>query len=248
MARLILPLLVFGCAAFFAVRHFQGGKQAPPPPPPVVEVPEPISLSDADMERIFEATKDPSPRVKWAAIELLYRRGDPNADKLIKESLALETDPRVRLGTIEVLWRLRHPEARKMLQQALSLETDPEVRRRALELLKADPSKEGTSQMLPALRDPDAGMRSAALSAIGARGDKKLAPEILQMLSDPEPEVRAQALRALAQLQERRAAEYRALQAELRRNYEEVVERSRHPRTALFDEQREDHTVGVDIK
>ena len=185
MVRFILPLLILGCAAFFAVRFFERRKEAPVPPPPVVEIPEPLTLSGADMDKIFDATKDPSPQVRWAAIELLYRRADPKADKLIQEAVALETDPQVKWGTIELLYRIRHPDAKKMIKEALAAETDPELRRRALELLKTDTNKETARQLLPALRDPDKQMRSAALSALGARGDKDLAPEILKMLSDP---------------------------------------------------------------
>ncbi|MBI5243908.1 MAG: HEAT repeat domain-containing protein [Elusimicrobia bacterium] len=192
MARVFLILVILGGGIYFYVKHLGKKEEAPPPPPPVIEIPEPLFLHEAEVAQILRTTKDSDPHVRWAAIELLYRMG--------------------------------HPEAMKLIENTIAMETNAEIRHQAINFLKSAPHKDASRQILPALGDTDIQTRSAALTALGERGDKEIAPEIVKMLSDSEPDVRVKALQALSRLQSKRAEEYRALQDELRRNYQEALE------------------------
>jgi HEAT repeat protein len=70
-------------------------------------------------------------------------------------------------------------------------------------------------------------VKIASLRALGESGDPAAAPYITGALKDFDSDVKMEALKALGGLEEKRKAEFAALAAKLRHDYEEAVKRAR---------------------
>ncbi len=181
-----LFLVAAAAAGAFLVFRLQR-HQAQPPPPAVATQPLP-ALSEAELRKIRASTQDIDPKVRWAAIELLYRLKDPAVDRMVADILAVDSDS--------------------------------QVRRQVVDMLKQGHEPSNAKNLALALKDGEKEVRIAALLALGELGDSRYAPAIAEMLKDYEPDVRMQALRTMGRLQERRQAEYQALAAKLKAEYE----------------------------
>ncbi|MBI4386166.1 MAG: HEAT repeat domain-containing protein, partial [Elusimicrobia bacterium] len=137
-----------------------------------------------------------------------------------------DTDPTVRWAAIELLYRLRDPHALQLIEDTLTLDTDPDLRQNALSLLQRSKPQNAMKNLLPALRDSEVRIRIAALVTLGEVGDAAVTSQIAELLNDSEPSVRLQALHTLAQIQERKRAEYEALNQQLRASYEKQLKQS----------------------
>jgi HEAT repeat protein len=80
------------------------------------------------------------------------------------------------------------------------LKQDPTRRRFALDVLAALGSKEWIADLLPLLKDEDAGVRSGAALAAGILGTKEAIPALIALLQDGNEDLRRNAVRALADL------------------------------------------------
>ena len=94
-----------------------------------------------------------------ALAALLRALDDPNAQ--------------VRAHVADTLGLLADPSAFAALARTLSEDADPFVRARAVYALAMLPGVATLNTLLPALRDPDAGVRCAAAYAIGCSGDQR---------------------------------------------------------------------------
>ncbi len=136
-------------------------------------------------------------------------------------------DPGVRSTALELLYSLGDPEAIAYLERAVAKDPDPDVRLKAVTLLGSKGGGPRQHALVTALKDPQKEIRLAALKGLEQIGDAAAAPWIAQTASkDYEPEVRAEALRVLGSLQDKRRRDFEELATELRKQYEQAVQRS----------------------
>lgn len=170
MQRLILIAVIAGSVFYFATKK-PAKKELEPPPvppePPVIETEPPKVISDAELARIRQATKDSDPQVRWAAIQLLYQVNDPRAMKIIEETLSADTEPTMRRNALDIVRQANRPESAQTLVKAL-MDSEMEIRLAALSAL----GDVGDPAMAPAiagsLHDVEPEVRTAALTALAA--------------------------------------------------------------------------------
>lgn len=169
MQRLILIVVIAGSVFYFATKKPVQKAVTEPPPvppePPVIETEPPQVISDAELARIRQATKDSDPQVRWAAIQLLYQVNDPRAMKIIEETLSADTEASMRRNALEIVRQANRPESAQTLVKAL-MDSEMEIRLAALSAL----GDVGDPAMAPAiagaLHDIEPEVRTAALTAL----------------------------------------------------------------------------------
>ncbi len=169
MQRFLLIAVIAGSIFYFYTKKPVEPPAPPPPPPepPIIEVEPPQVISDAELARIRQATKDSDPQVRWAAIQLLYQVKDPRAMKIIEETLAADTEPSMRRNALDIVKQANRPESAQTLVKAL-MDSEKEIRMAALSAL----GDVGDPAVAPAiagcLHDVESEVRTAALGALAA--------------------------------------------------------------------------------
>jgi HEAT repeat protein len=113
------------------------------------------------------------------------------------------------------------------VQKAVRDDPSPELRLKAVQLLASQPDPITFQKLVRGVSDPDKDVKIASLRALGTSGDPAAAPYITGALKDFDSDVKMEALKALSGLEDKRRAEFNALAAKLRHDYEEAVKRAR---------------------
>lgn len=178
MKRLVLVAVIAGGLFYFYSKKTAAPPPAPPPPPPeppIIETEPPQVMSDAELARIRQATKDADPQVRWAAIQLLYQLKDKRAYKILEEALAIDTEPSVRRNALEVIKEANRPESAQTLVKAL-MDSEMDIRLAALNALGDVGDPLTAPSVAGALHDIEPQVRTAALTAL-SRIQRKVADD-----------------------------------------------------------------------
>lgn len=166
--------LAGGLLLLYRIQKQPPAAPPPPPPPPRITLPPAPVLSDAELAKIREATKDADPQVRWAAVELLYRVKDPLAGQVLRSLLATDTDFTVKTKAIEALTRSGNPGSIEDVMVALK---DPAKEVRLAALLSL--GEMGDARLAPVvvemLRDYEPDVRMQALHTMGRFQEKRQA-------------------------------------------------------------------------
>lgn len=193
----LLTLVVFGGAlAFLVWERKHAQEQDVAPPPP-------------------PAIEIPAPKPVFSEEEL----------RKVRRSLE-DADAEVRWTAAQVLYNIRDPQAVRLLEHLLANDPDPELRMKVVRLLRDREDSARLGALVNSLRDTEKSVRIASLQALGDIGDPSVVTWVTALLKDAEPEVRIEALKTIAKFQEKRKAEFDALAAKLKKDYEEAVRRS----------------------
>ncbi|MBI4057484.1 MAG: HEAT repeat domain-containing protein [Elusimicrobia bacterium] len=100
-----------------------------------------LRLTPETQETLKKISKDPEPKVRWAAMEIIYRLKDPQAILTIHQALPNETDPWVRKNIYQMFAESKDRNAMPLLLKGLK-DYDKEVRIAAINAIGAleDPS------------------------------------------------------------------------------------------------------------
>lgn len=146
--------------------------------------------------------------------------------KGIRKSLD-EPDPGVRWAAMELLYTLRDPEAAALIEGAIEKDPDPGIRVKAVQLLQQKGGAGEVRALIKGLQDTEPEVRIASLRALGEVGDPAAAPWVADLaVNDYDPAVKREALTTLGRFQDKRRAEFAALAARLRREYEAALKRA----------------------
>jgi HEAT repeat protein len=193
----LLTLVVFGGAlAFLIWERKHAQEQEVAPPPP-------------------PAIEIPAPKPVFSEAEL----------RKVRRSLE-DADAEVRWTAAQVLYNIRDPQAVKLLEHLLANDPDPDLRMKVVRLLRDREDSARLAALVGSLRDTEKSVRIASLQALGDIGDPSVVTWVTALLKDAEPDVRIEALKTIAKFQEKRKAEFDALAAKLKKDYEEAVRRS----------------------
>ena len=170
MYRLALIAIFIG-GTFYLYNRNSAKEQAlaplpPPPPPPALEHAPPQVLTQIEIEKIRLATKDGDPQVRWAAIDLLHRVRDPQAQDILQKALKIDSESSVRRKSLDILKNVESPDRLEVLIGALT-DTEREIRVAALVALGDIGDPKSTPAIVRALRDTDPIVRRQALSTLG---------------------------------------------------------------------------------
>ncbi len=172
-----------------------------------------VECGQLDLETLHPLLKDPSARVRTAAVKAvgrhrsresvvlllpLLRNTDGPTRRASGEALVLcraewkdlvpllrETDEAVRSVAVDVLCALRDRAAAPSVRKLLDHEVAG-VRCSAIEALSGLLGREAGTGIAPLLKDADSEVRLVALRAFAVAGDRRVAVEAAALLKDPE--------------------------------------------------------------
>ncbi len=159
------------------------------------------------------ALDDPEPRVRAAAIRLLWEAENPRLAPVFLKMLKNDSDPGVRaaaataLGLFIYLGELEEIPAdllRRVEDNLLMVHSgqdDALIRRRALESLGFSGRKEVPQLIRAAYESEDPDWISSALFAMGRSADDTWGAEVIRMLRHPRTNVQLEAIRAAGELE-----------------------------------------------
>jgi len=207
----ILLVLIFAGGLFFIFKQKKAAARLPPPPSaaslpaPNESLPErdPGRSSNLDMgkearKRLYTLAGDPNDKVRWSALELLYRTGDPNASSIIKDRLAHESENWIKRSIIQMLAQNKDKENLELLAPTVS-DVDGDIRLAGVVALSGFDSAEVVPYLSKALEDSDAEVKLKAMEGL-----KNINTVLDQRRRDYE---RALAEKAAAEAAARQAAE-----------------------------------------
>jgi HEAT repeat protein len=150
----------------------------PPPPPPLESVAKPVKaprpfLAAEQIIKIRASAQHFDPGVRWTALELLYRLGDPQAIHLLSKAVVSDPDNDVRLKAVRLLSGSLGAAPVHTLVRGLK-DFDKDIRMASLEGLAVlgDPAAIPWI-METAQKDYEPEVRAAALRTIGRFQDKR---------------------------------------------------------------------------
>jgi len=203
---------------FLMVSVFVGGlfylyqKQNKPPEPTKEE------LVAEEVEKLKAEIPEPPPELEEAPPAVM------SEIELQKIRLSTkDSDPQVRWAAIELLYRLQDPQAFAILENTLRIDTEVTVRHNALQIMQSINRPEVAMDLVKSLRDTEKQIRMAALIGLGEIADPATTPYIVKALVDVDPDVRTQALHTLGRIQEKKDAQHKERQDQIRTDYENKV-------------------------
>ena len=175
-------------------------------------------LSDSDTLVSFDdlarfALEDNDPRVRAAAIRLLWESEDARLIPIFIKLMRSDSDETVRataagglglfvyLGEVEVIPEDKLKQVEESLLSIYQGQDKPIVRRRALEALGYSSRDEVPAFMESAYASGDKDWMASALFAMGRSADDRWEKQVLAMLDHPEPDVMLEAIRAAGELE-----------------------------------------------
>jgi HEAT repeat protein len=198
MSKLISLIIALAAAGYLLSQY-----RRPPAPPPLPAEPPAAS-----------PTRDMGPAFSEAELEKVRRS--------LKDG-----DSTVRWTAAQLLFSIHDPKLGGLLEKMIAEDPDPELRLKIVTLLKG---REGASArmggLVRGLSDVDKSVRIASLNALGDIGDPSVVTWVTALLKDPEPEVRIAVLQTLGRFDEKRRADFAALQDKLKNDYEEALRRA----------------------
>jgi len=177
----------------------------PGPPTEMPAEPAEVQLSDAAIDALIAAIKDPDADVRRAAISALGKLRD---SRTIEPLMAALTDasPDVRRYAAAALGDLRDSRAVPGLVRALDDES-ADVRRYAAAALGDLRDPQAIEPLIGTLGDGDADVRRYAASALGDLRDPSAVDPLAKALGDTDADVRRAAVSALGDIRSPRAVQ-----------------------------------------
>lgn len=172
--RFLLVAVLLGGAFYLHRRFSRNAVFKDLLPPPAIDMPEPIAMNPQDIEKVRTATKDSDPQVRWAAIDLLYRLKDPQAVKIIEQTLAVDTEPSVRRNAIDILKQHDKNGVGRELLPALR-DTEKDIRIAALIALGEYGRPSTVSDVSELLTDSEPEVRIQALRTLSRIQERRVA-------------------------------------------------------------------------
>lgn len=153
----------------------------------------------ATASAVLEATRDPEPTVRTAALGAL--RALLRKESLSRLTAALREDrqPEVRWQAAIEIEALKDAQGVPALIQALR-DRHPLVRAGAAEALKGIPDAQAVQPLIRTLRDKDTAARRAAAEALGLIGDRAAVRPLTRVLFHHDFQTRRRAAKSLGQL------------------------------------------------
>lgn len=175
-------------------------------------------LSDADTLTCFDdlcymVLEDENPRVRAAAIRLLWETNDLSFSNRLIQILKNDPDETVRsaaasglgmyvyLGEIDEISQKQLEKVEETLLKVLESTEKRQVRRKSLEALGFSSRPEVPSLIHNAFKSNEMDWRISALFAMGRSADQRWKEQVLASLKDPDPEIRFEAIRAAGELE-----------------------------------------------
>ncbi len=124
-----------------------------------------LRLSPATRKILFEMTGDSEPKIRWAAVELLYRIEDPQATQMVKERLSQEPEAWIRKSILRMLGDRRDMQSLQLLGVGLK-DYDKEVRLVAVETIGNFTNAEALPVLNKAMEDYDPEVKLKAIEAL----------------------------------------------------------------------------------
>ncbi len=150
---------------------------------------------------VLNATRDPAPIVRAAALGALRAIQGPQAIDRLLEALRQDPDREVRWQAATELEALGDPKVVPGLIEALK-DKDSLVRAGAAEALKGIPDPQAVQPLIRALKDRDTAVRRAATEGLGRIGDRAAVPALTRALFHHDFQTRRRVVKSLAQLRD----------------------------------------------
>ena len=147
-----------------------------------------MTMSQDTKTTLYELADDSAEKVRWAAIELLYRTGDPKTPVIIKNRLEHETENGVKLDIINRLLTQHKDKENLRLLAIAQNDLEAEVRLAALNAMAAYNRPEVLPYLNRALKDDDTDVKLKAMNAL-----KTVQVAVEQQKRDADDKARKQA-------------------------------------------------------
>ena len=150
----------------------------PPPAPsaqrvaPLVKARRPFLAAD-DIRKVRASTRHYDPGVRWTALDLLYRLGDPESVHMLEKAVASDIDPDIRMRAVKLLGGRLGPAPVHGLVRGLH-DIDKDIRLASLEALGALGEPAAVPWIIDvSVKDYEPEVRAAALRTLGQFQDKR---------------------------------------------------------------------------
>ncbi|MBI4051933.1 MAG: HEAT repeat domain-containing protein [Elusimicrobia bacterium] len=130
------------------------------PSPPLA-----FQLDPEILESLKEISKDVDPRLRWAALEMIYRVNDPATASILSERFAEEVDPAVKEKIFKMLGDAKDRTAQPLFSLGLK-DYDKQVRMAALVAIGSLGDPDVVAMLTPALNDMDTDIKLEALKTL----------------------------------------------------------------------------------
>jgi len=124
-----------------------------------------MGLTRETLHTLYELTYDPSEKVRWTAVELLYRTDDPNITKILLTVIGRDPDPGVKVRILDMVSADKDKQSLKIIAAAVK-DFNKEVRLAALRNLKKFNYPEAIPVISRALNDEEQDVKLAAMDTL----------------------------------------------------------------------------------
>ncbi|MFA5161420.1 MAG: HEAT repeat domain-containing protein [Elusimicrobiales bacterium] len=124
-----------------------------------------LTVSAEARQRLYRLVDDPSDKVRWSSVELLYRIGDTNIEPVVKHRLSKETEVWVKRNIVAMLATNKDRENMRLLAVALS-DYEDDVRLEAVNSLASYNCMEVVPALEKAIGDTNNDVKLRAIEAI----------------------------------------------------------------------------------
>lgn len=124
-----------------------------------------MGLTRETLHTLYELTSDPSDKVRWTAVELLYRTDDPNITKILASVMGRDPEPLVKTKIIEMVSADKDKQSLRIIAVAIK-DIDKDVRLAALRNLRSFNYPEAIPIISRALNDEDQDVKLMAMETL----------------------------------------------------------------------------------
>lgn len=144
-----------------------------------------LRLSPATRDILLLMTNDSEAKIRWAAVELLYRIEDPQAPQVVKERLSQEPETWVRKSIIRMLGDRKDMQSLALLEEGLK-DYDKDVRLATVDTIGNFVNAEALPVLNKAMQDYDPEVKLKAIEALDRIQEtlRKQKEEQIQKLRD----------------------------------------------------------------
>lgn len=144
-----------------------------------------LRLSPATRDILLLMTNDSEAKIRWAAVELLYRIEDPQAPQVVKERLSQEPETWVRKSIIRMIGDRKDMQSLALLEEGLK-DYDKDVRLATVDTIGNFINAEALPVLNKAMQDYDPEVKLKAIEALDRIQEtlRKQKEEEIQKLRD----------------------------------------------------------------
>lgn len=124
-----------------------------------------MGLTRETLHTLYELTNDPSDKVRWTAVELLYRTDDPNITKILTSVMGRDPEPWVKAKIIEMVAADKDKQSLRIIAVGIK-DIDKDVRLAALRSLRSFNYPEAIPIISRALNDEDQDVKLMAMETL----------------------------------------------------------------------------------